>query len=505
MVEQKEARNRTGLMADEKFYITTTLPYVNAPPHIGFALELVEADIIARHHKLKGAEVVFNTGTDEHGLKIYRKAIAEGKDPQAYVNEHASKFKDLKEALNIDYTNFVRTTDPHHAIAAQEFWRECYRNGYIEKNLYKIKYCVGCELEKTESELKDGHCIIHPNLEIEIIEEENYFFKFSKFQERLLELYKKHPDFVLPHSRLNEIKKFVAQGPQDFSISRLKNKMPWGIAVPEDDEHVIYVWFDALINYISTLGWPENQDKFREFWGTVSRPNAIQIAGKDNLRQQAAMWQAMLMAAGLPTSKQIIIHGFITAGGSKMSKSLGNVADPFEIVKIYGTDALRYWLAREITTFEDGDFSERKLVARYNGDLANGLGNFAARVLALGDSIKEIQSNLKVDGEIAEHVERVRGVVYQRTEEFKFHEALAAIWELITYGDAYVNKTEPWDIEYEEKKNQAIFNLVVILDNVAALLRPFMPGTAEKITHHIEWHGNKLRIKKGEVLFPRHQ
>src|SRR3989344_6378995 len=288
----------------KKFYITTSLPYVNAPPHIGFALEIVQADILARHRRLAGDEVVFNTGTDEHGLKVYRQALAEKKDPQAYADEYAKKFELLKDALNLSYTDFIRTTDPRHMRAAQEFWRRCEKSGDIEKKAYKIKYCVGCELEKTDSELTDGRCPVHPNLALETIEEENYFFKFSKYQKKLLDFYDGHPDFVVPDFRFNEIRKFVAGGVNDFSISRLKEKMPWGVPVPGDDSHVMYVWFDALVNYISTLGWPEDEKKFRDFWP------GVQVAGKDNLRQQTAMWQAMLMSAGLPNSRQGFLHRF---------------------------------------------------------------------------------------------------------------------------------------------------------------------------------------------------
>lgn len=266
---------------DKKFYITTTLPYVNADPHIGFAMEIVYADIMARYRKELGDEVFFNTGTDEHGLKIYRKAVDEGKAPQAYADEYAEKFRNLKKALNLsDDLNFIRTTDEHHKKAAQEFWKLCEKNGDIYKDTYKTKYCVGCELEKTDSELVDGKCPIHPNLEIEIIEEENYFFKFSKYQKPLAELYEKNPEFVLPESRLKEIRNFVKAGLEDFSISRLKEKMPWGIPVPGDEKHVMYVWFDALINYISTLGWPENTEKFEEFWARKKRPMAFNSQAK---------------------------------------------------------------------------------------------------------------------------------------------------------------------------------------------------------------------------------
>jgi methionyl-tRNA synthetase len=484
------------------FYITTTLPYVNAEPHIGFALEIVQADIIARYHQLSGEKVVFNTGTDEHGLKIYRNAQEEGKDIQKYVDENAAKFNRLKEALNVDFTNFIRTTDPHHVAAAQEFWKRCDENGDIYKKNYQVKYCVGCELEKTESELADGKCPVHPNLSLELIDEENYFFRFSKYQKPLLELYDTYPDFVVPTHRLTEIKNFVASGLQDFSVSRLKIKMPWGVPVPGDDTQVMYVWFDALVNYVSTLGWPENKENFEGFWGTKEKPNALQIAGKDNLRQQSAMWQAMLLSAGLPTSRQIIIHGFITSGGEKMSKSLGNVVNPFEIVEKYGTDALRFWLAHDLNPFEDGDFTWDKFKESYNANLANGLGNFAARVLTLGSSLGKFEAP-PVSERVAEKIEAAKKAVEENLERFRFHEALGAIRELVAFGDGFVNESRPWAEKDGEKKKTSVFDLIAILDNVAAMLLPFIPASASKITGNIIWSGSKLETKKGEVLFPR--
>lgn len=478
----------------KKFYLTTTLPYVNAAPHIGFALEIVQADIVARHKRALGHEVVFNTGTDEHGVKIYQKALEEAKDPQAYVDEYAAKFDRLKTGLNLSYTNFIRTTNPHHKTAAQEFWRLCAANGDIEKKTYRTKYCVGCELEKTDSELVDGRCPLHPNLPLDEREEENYFFKFSNYGKKLLDLYESQPEFVVPDFRLNEIRKFVEGGLSDFSISRLKSKMPWGVPVPGDPEHVMYVWFDALVNYISTLGWPEDKDRFIGFWP------GIQFAGKDNLRQQSAMWQAMLMSAGLPSSKQIVIHGFITAGGEKMSKSLGNVVDPFEIVEKYGTDSLRYWLGREMTPFEDGDFTMEKFKERYQADLANGLGNFTARVQTLAEKLGAIAlERVGVESEIEIAIQKTRAEVNARLGGYRFNEALAAIWHLLSFGDEYVNRTKPW----ETNDPRAIYNLIVILDNLAALLAPFLPETSEKIAKSICNDGRAVVVRRSGVLFPR--
>jgi len=486
-----------------KFYITTTLPYVNADPHIGFALELVQADVIARYHRyLLGEDVVFNTGTDEHGIKIYRKAIEAGKEPQDYVDEYAERFKKLVEALNISTTNFIRTTDKKHKEAAQEFWKRCLEKGDIYKAKYKIKYCVGCELEKTDSELEDGRCPVHPNLAIEDIEEENYFFKFSKFQKPLLEYYEKNPDFVLPDYRFNEIKRFVEEGLRDFSVSRIKEKMSWGIAIPGDDSQVMFVWFDALINYISTLGWP-NDTRFSEFWP------GVQIAGKDNLRQQSAIWQAMLLSAGLLPSKQILIHGFVTADGQKMSKSLGNVIDPFVIAEKYSVDVLRYYLLREIPTGEDGDFSEKKLVDRYNGDLANGLGNLISRVATL------IDNNL--DGElIYKKVEGRKWKVenYDKwIEDFRLHDALGEVWKLIAEANQYIDERKPW-VEVKENPDKFLETMTVIvgmIHNIIWYLQPFMPETAQKIakvfgddlTNKEIPENYKFLVKKGESLFPR--
>lgn len=465
-----------------KYYITTTLPYVNADPHLGFAMEIVQADIVARYHRLVGDEVIFNTGTDEHGIKIYRAALAQNKDPQDYVDEYAVKFDALKESLNLSYTNFLRTSSPKHKKAAQEFWKKCLENGDIYKKNYKVKYCVGCELEKTDSELEDGKCPIHPNLTIEIIEEENYFFKFSRYQQPLLELYEKNPQFVLPDFRLKEITEFVSSGLQDFSISRLKEKMPWGVPVFNDPDHVSYVWFDALVSYISTLGWPDDEKIFKDYWPVV------QMAGKDNLRQQSAMWQAMLMSADLPNSKQIIIHGFITNAGQKMSKSLGNVIDPFELVNKYGTDAVRFFIAHELNTFEDSDVTMKRIYESYIANLSNGLGNLVARVAKLCEQNKIIATE-------GSNVWCADLEKYMK--EFKFNEAIAVIWNLISEADKKINLEKPWELKGEEAK-RTLEDYVKRIQAIGYNLQPFMPQTAEKILNQFSG-----QIKSQAPLFPR--
>jgi methionyl-tRNA synthetase len=467
----------------KKFYITTTLPYVNSDPHVGFALEIVQADAIARLHGLKGEEIFFNFGTDEHGQKIYQKAKELGRDPQEYCDEYAAKFDELKTALNLSYNHFIRTTDPHHIKAAQNFWRLCDKNGDIYKKLYKIKYCIGCELEKTDSELVDGKCPLHPNLELEIIEEENYFFKFSKYEKPLLDFYEKNPDFVVPSGKFNEIKTFVKDGLQDFSISRLKSKMPWGIDVPGDDTHVMYVWFDALINYISTLGWPEDEKNFKDFWP------GIQVAGKDNLRQQTAIWQAMLASAGLPNSKQIFIHGFITVNGQKISKSLGNTINPVEVAEKYGTDTLRYYLLAKINPYEDSDFTFKQFEETYNGELANGLGNLVSRCAKLCENSGFEFAPTKV---------AINPNIENALKEYKFDVALKTIWEEVTQTDQFINEEEPWTLKGEELK-KVLIHLVDHLRSIVFNLKPFLPETAEKIEN--QFRGPK--IKSADPLFPR--
>ncbi|NMB48028.1 methionine--tRNA ligase [Candidatus Kuenenbacteria bacterium] len=482
-----------------KYYLTTTLPYVNAEPHIGFALEIIQADVLARFHRQNGDEVFFNTGTDEHGLKIYRKAEELGIDPQKYCDEYAAKFDNLKAALNLSYDNFIRTTDEHHIAAAQAFWRLCEENGDIYKKNYQVKYCVGCELEKTESELVDGKCPIHPNQELELIDEENYFFRFSKYQQPLLDLYSQNKEFVVPEWRQNEIANFVAAGLEDFSVSRLKEKMPWGVQVPGDETQVMYVWFDALVNYISCLGWPEDKNKFSEFWGNQESPNAIQVAGKDNLRQQTSMWQAMLLSAGLPPSKQVIIHGFITAGGQKMSKSLGNVVNPFELVTKFGTDAARYYLLAKLLPFEDGDYTEEKFREAYTADLCNGLGNLVSRVSNLIEKNALLLSFPRKRESNGVDNDQLFKAVSEKLSQYKFNEALEILWSKLRACDETITKTEPWKIKDPEKLKEILAPIAQDILNVATLLRPFMPQTADKIITTF----TAEKIVKSEILFPR--
>ncbi len=455
------------------FYITTTLPYVNADPHIGFAMEIIRADIIARSKKLQGYEVFFNTGTDEHGQKLFDVAKKTGQDIQEYVDQHAQHFKTLIPLLGLSGDiHFIRTTDEKHIHAAQEFWKRCFDTGDIYKKNYKIKYCVGCELEKQESDLVDGKCPLHPNRDIETIDEENYFFRWSKYGQYLLDIYVKNPKFVLPGFRLNEIKSFVERGLDDFSISRLKSKMSWGIPVPGDDAHVMYVWFDALVNYISTLGWPDDMENFEKFWrdGTP-----VQYAGKDNLRQQSAMWQAMLASAKLPQSHTIVVEGFINSDGQKMSKSLGNVLAPGDFVSEYGTDALRYYVARELSLFDDSDVTPEKFKEAYNANLANGLGNLVSRVMKMAEA--------NLDGPVAISEWEDMSEYFNLLNTFEISKASDFVWAEIGKMDVFIQENQPFKVVKTDRQSgqKMIFELVVRLYSVARMLNPIMPETSAKI------------------------
>lgn len=461
---------------------------MNAEPHIGFALEIVAADVIARYHRLLGDEVIFNTGTDEHGQKIYQKAVEAKQNPQEYVDEYAAKFQDLKALLDLSYSNFIRTTDPEHKKAAQEFWRRCDQNGDIYKKLYAVKYCVGCELEKTDSELVDGRCPLHPNRELEIREEENYFFRFSNYQNQLLDLYSSRPDFVLPAGKLKEIQSFVEQGLQDFSISRLASKMPWGIPVPGDAEHVMYVWFDALINYISTLDWPNDEANFANYWP------GVQIAGKDNLRQQAAMWQAMLLSAGLPNSKQILIDGFISVDGEKMSKSLGNVISPVDMVARYGIDGTRYLLMHLGPISSDMDVSWEKFDAVYTADLSNGLGNLCSRVAKLCE-----KNNFVIPTEVeGSSASELNGDFVRQLKSFDIVSALKQLSNWVQSADQYLSEKKPWQLSGSEQREILQESVQQIL-YIAQHLRPFLPHTADTMLRHF----SADKITALEPFFPR--
>ncbi|MEK7635629.1 MAG: methionine--tRNA ligase [Patescibacteria group bacterium] len=474
----------------KKFYLTSALSYVNALPHIGHAMQFVRADVLARYRRLKGDDVFFLTGTDEYGSKIYRTAKAESISPKELANKNAAKFKLLDKLLNISYDGFIRTTDKKHASNAKKIWALLEKNGDIYKKKYQGLYCVGCEAFKTEKDLIDGKCPDH-QIKPEIIEEENYFFRLSKYAKKIELKIRNNELRIIPESRKNEILSFIKEGVEDVSFSRPKKVLPWGIPVSSDKKQIIYVWADALTGYL----FPS------QYW-----PADLHIIGKDNLKFLALYWPAMLISAGLALPKKIYVHGFITSGGLKMSKTIGNVVDPFEMLEKYGADALRYYLLREIPAYEDGDFTESRFKERYNGELANGLGNFTARVLTLASQARINAELMQINAEIKKKIILTKKQVDQKIEEFKFNEALAAIWELISFGDNYINQTAPWKIKDEKdkkEKSKVIFNLVMLLKEIAGLLQLFLPQTSEKILKNIKISKKIIKIKKGDILFPR--
>ena len=468
----------------KNIYITTTLPYVNSDPHVGFAMEIIRADILARYYSLTGNNLFFNTGTDEHGTKIWEKAQAEGVDVQKYVDSYAEKFKGLSDLLNLfPEINFIRTTDKNHVEAAQEFWKIVDKNGYIYKANYEAKYCVGCELEKTDSELVDGRCPIHPDKELQLISEENYFFKYSEFTQLLLDFYEQNKNFVVPDFRFNEIKKFVERGLKDFSISRKKEKMPWGVPVPGDEDQVMYVWFDALVNYISTLGWP-NGENFESFWNSGF---TIQLAGKDNLRPQSAMWQAMLMAANIKNTDKIIINGFLNGpDGKKMSKSLGNVINPYDAVKEVGTDALRFYLSYNVSSFEDSPISMEMIKESYNANLANGIGNLTNRIVKMAENY-DVVVKLPEQSSVWQDKEFVSEEYHNAFKNFEPQKALEYLVNEVREMDSFIATEQPFKkVKTDElSAKEDVARLMLNLFYMGVLLEPFMPETSAKIVEAV--------------------
>jgi len=479
-----------------KKYITTTLPYVNSNPHIGFGYEVLQADVLARYWRLAGHEVFFNTGTDEHGQKIAQKADEAGRDRQEYVNHYAEEFKKLGVGLNLSFDNFIRTTDAPHKHAAQELWKRCEANGDIYKKKYSGLYCVGCESFKTESDLVDGKCPDHLKAP-ELVEEENYFFKLSKYQ-AYLEEYLSREGVIVPEWRREEGLAFVRKGLEDFSISREKVRLNWGIPVPNDEHQVMYVWFDALTNYISTLGWPEDtQGKFQKFWvdGEV-----LQLAGKDQIRFQSVIWQAMLKSAGIKQSDSIVYHGFINSGGQKMSKSLGNVISPYELIEKYGTDATRYLLLRHVHPFEDTDITWERLDEWYTANLVNGLGNLTSRILKMSETHGVTwRDYLGGDGDTKLH--NYPGVWDKEWSNYNLKNVIDNLWTKIASMDVSIQQTEPFKkIKISESEIEARKEIAMLLSHLLRIsyeLEPFIPETALIIRNSV------LANKKPENLFPR--
>jgi len=468
---------------NKSFYITTTLPYVNAEPHIGFALEILQADVLARwkQWELGDGNVFFNTGTDEHGQKIFEAATRTGEKVESYVEKYAQEFKKLKEILGLsDNLRFIRTTDERHIRAAQELWHKCKKDIY--KKEFEGLYCVGCERFLTQRDLVNGKCSIH-NTEPQLLREKNWFFRFSKYEKELLK-YLEDSKVIIPDWRRAEAINFVKEGLEDFSISRDKSRLTWGIPVPNDDTQVIYVWFDALTSYISTLGWPDEKGDFKKFW---QEGHTLQLAGKDQVRFQSLMWQAMLMSAGIKNTDQVFYHGFINSGGQKMSKSLGNVINPYDMVKKYGTDATRYLLLRHVHSTEDTDVTWGRLDEWYEAGLVNGLGNLVSRIMKLAED------NIDETTDWDTHGYNFSGYTKEKLDEYREDLVMDYIWSKIAELDKKIQDKKPW----ETKDKKVITDLVEELGQIAYNLKSFMPKTSEKIIESIKVN------KKPENLFPR--
>jgi methionyl-tRNA synthetase len=462
-----------------KFYITTSIAYTNAPPHLGYALELVQADVLARYHQNLGEDVFFLTGTDEHGQKVARKAEEAGKTPEEFTDELSEKFRELTKVLNLSNSDFIRTTDKkRHWPNVQNVWEKLVKNGDIYKKRYQGLYCVGCEAFIKEKDLIDGKCSIHGKIP-EVVEEENYFFKLSKpeYVSQIKKEIEENKINIIPQGRKNEVLSFISQGVEDISISRSKENLKWGIPVPGDDSQTIYIWFEALINYLLP--------KDKGYW-----PPDIHCIGKDIFRFHALIWPIMLLAVDITRPKNILVHGFITSGDQKMSKSLGNVVDPFELVKKYGADAVRYFLLREIPTTEDGDYTQEKFIERYNADLAGGLGNLVARVITMAKD-NPLLDKFSADPRF-KIIDETKDKYEKSLKEFKLNEALTVIWNLIGFCNKIINEEKPW----AGGKEKIIDDLRITIIEISKLVKPFLPETSEKIL-------GQLKEGKSQPLFPR--
>ncbi len=485
----------------KSFFITTAIDYPSGRPHMGHAYEKICADTIARYKRLHGFDVHFSTGTDEHGMKIQRNAEKAGKTPKQFVDGMVVFFKRLCKELDISYDDFIRTTEPRHVKVAQEIFRRIYDKGEIYKGMYEGLYCVECETYYTMKDLVDGKCPVHGK-EPEEVSEESYFFQMGKYQDRLVQHIKKNPDFIRPGSKRREILNRLRDPLKDLCVSR--TSFDWGIPVPIDKRHVQYVWMDALINYLSTVGWPAG--KSGRFW-----PADIHLIGKDIVWHHTVIWGSILMAAGITPPKTVFVHGFVNIKGEKMSKSKGTVVDPLELVSRYGTDPLRYFLISEIPFGEDGDFSIESLVTRNNNELADNLGNLINRVLTFihnksGKRVPKPGQHDELDKKLIENMQTYTGSVGKLLDDLKLQDALDQIMLLANFGNEYFQGKEPWKGDF----NNCLYLGANLVRCLAILLEPFIPGSAEKVwgflklpgsVHEQEWDSaGELLVKAGHTI-----
>lgn len=486
------------MVGQNRYFITTAIPYVNAEPHIGFALEIVQADAFARYHRCIGDDTYFLTGTDENALKNVQAAEREGLTTRELVDRNSERFRDLRRHLDVSFDQFIRTSaDPLHAAGAEKLWKAVEEAGDIYKQYYSGLYCVGCEQYYNEAELIDGLCPEH-GTPLELIEEENYFFRLSRYADQLRELISSDQYRIIPASRKNEVLSFIARGLQDFSVSRSQARARgWGIPVPGDPSQVMYVWFDALTNYITALDYAHDGERYRHYW--VDNPHRVHTVGKGVIRFHAIYWPAMLLSAGVPLPETLFVHGYINIGGAKVSKSLGNVVDPVELANQYGTDAVRYYLLRAVSATGDANFSIEQFEARYNADLANDLGNLLNRTVSMigryrDSRIPQAGEPTGLEQSLQESASAVTEGVRRAMEAYDPQAALDVIWSLVTRANKYAEESAPWTLAKQARSGDAVagdrldtslFSLAESVRLIGTALEPFLPSTSAKIAKQL--------------------
>ncbi|MBI2982066.1 MAG: methionine--tRNA ligase [Deltaproteobacteria bacterium] len=510
----------------KKFYVTTAIDYVNNLPHLGTAYEKIAADAVARYRRMSGDAVHFQMGSDEHSANVKKEALRKGLTPKAYCDGMRDEFLKIWKSLGVSCDGFIQTSEKRHAVAVGQLFEAIFKKGDIYKSPYEGWYCESCEAFFTDKDLVDGKCPNHKSPP-KWLKEENYFFRLSAYQKRLLKHYQKHPEFILPGIRRNEILRFVEGGLEDISVSRAS--FDWGIPLPIDKGHVVYVWFDALINYITAVGYgqktPKGRAQFRKLW-----PADLHIIGKDITRFHCVIWPAMLMSAGLPLPKTVFGHGFVSLKGEKMSKTLGNIVTPLDIVPKYGADAIRYYLLRSSSFGSDGDFTWDDFIKRYNSDLANDLGNLLNRTLGMSHKYLEgeIRPVKSAQRELQEAVKKAAATLrlvmdYQKSGDLDFHQGLEAIWEVVHVADKRIDKSAPWLLAREGRRDEirkVLYQLVDTLRNLALLIAPFLPRSSEEIwrqlglSKKLKWENQRLKnirwgktpavkVQTGRPIFPR--